>query len=178
MEATEWKLVPSRLRANCIFNYNVPPAPIQPQEPTRLPLYLGDPVVILAENGEWYFGHKIANEKEKGVFPKSYVHVSSSNTQQEPLVEEINSSLKEWHEIMLQKYVEVQKASASQVHIIRGIMRDVTSMRSSLATGKLTEEEAKETRQKVVSKTDFLNSRLGLDLVVRDTNGNVLRPER
>ena len=51
-------------------------------------------------------------------------------------------------------------------------------MRSSLATGKLTENEAKDHRQKVVSKTDFLNQRLELDLVVRDSNGYILPPGR
>ena len=59
-----------------------------------------------------------------------------------------------------------------------GVIRDVTAMRSSLATGKLTENEAKDHRQKVVSKTDFLNQRLELDLVVRDSNGYILPPGR
>ena len=170
-----WRTLSSKLRANCIFNYNVPPAPIRKGEPVSLSLFLGDPVVILAEVEDWFYGHTLSNDAHKGVFPKAYVHLSSSHSHQEPLVDEINSSLKEWNEIMKKKYL---RDDSSSVTIIRGIMRDVTSMRSSLATGKLTEEEAKETRQRVVNKTDFLNNRLGLDLVVRDTNGSVLPPER
>ena len=57
-------------------------------------------------------------------------------------------------------------------------MRDVMTSRSALATGKQTEEEARETRQRLVTKTDFLNHQLGLDLVVRNTNGHVMSAER
>lgn len=141
-----------------------------------LSLFLGDPVVILAENdGGWYYGHTLANEAHKGVFPKSYVHLSSNASGKEPLVEEINSSLKEWNEIIKNKYLEDNN---SEYNIIKGIMGNVSGLRSALATGKLTEEEAKENRQKAINKLDFMNQRLGLDLVVRDSNGNVLQPDK
>ena len=166
----EWQALPVKKLANCVFNYNVPPI-----DPSGLPIFLGDRVVILAEFGEnWYFGHKCANEAHKGIFPKEYVHITSTDFDiQEPLVEEINSSLKEWNAIMKTKFVNDDNL---EVKIIEGVIRDVTAMRSSLATGKLTENEAKDHRQKVVSKTDFLNQRLELDLVVRDANGYILPP--
>ena len=62
--------------------------------------------------------------------------------------------------------------------IIIGIINEVTAKRSSLATGKMTENEAKDYRQKIVSKADFLNQLLKLDLVVRDSNGHILPPGR
>ena len=65
-----------------------------------------------------------------------------------------------------------------KLKLIEDITREVMTFRSALATGKQTEEEARETRQKLVTKTDFLNHQLGLDLVVRDTNGRVLSAER
>jgi hypothetical protein len=40
-------------------------------------------------------------------------------------------------------------------------MREVMMMRSALVASKMTMEEAKETRQKVTTKMDFLNHRLG-----------------
>ena len=166
----EWQAMPARTLANCVFNYNVPPTP-----DGGLPIFLGDRVVILAEFGKnWYFGHTLTNEAHKGIFPKEYVHITSTDFEsQEPLVEEINSSLKEWNSIMKTKFVN---DDSLEVKIIEGVIRDVTAMRSALATGKLTENEAKDHRQKVVSKTGFLNQRLELDLVVRDANGYILPP--
>lgn len=173
---SEWRLTTPKLRANCVFNFNVPPKPILPGEPVALSLFLGDPVVILAENnGGWYYGHTLANEAHKGVFPQSFVHLSSNAPGKEPLVEEINSSLKEWNAIMKNKYLE---DNTPDTNIIKGIMFNVRGLRSALATGKLTEEEAKEHRSKVIAKLDFLNQRLGLDLVVRDSSGNVLQPNK
>lgn len=168
----DWKRVPHRPKAHCIFNYNVPP---DPESIWRLSLVLGDSVVILNETEGWYYGHTLSNEAHKGIFPKSYVHLAKSEAIKEPIVEEINCSLKEWNEIMKRKYLE---DDSTTVTIIKGFMRDVTSLRSSLATSKLTEKEARETRHKIVAKTDFLNSSLGLDLVVRDSNGNVLSAEK
>lgn len=165
----EWQALPAKLLANCIFNYNVPP-----KELSGLSIFLGDRVVILAESGaDWYFGHTLTNEAHKGIFPKEYVFITSNDLDiQEPLVDEINSSLKEWNAIMKSKYVNDE----AEVKIIEGIINEVTAKRSSLATGKMTENEAKDYRQKIVSKADFLNQLLKLDLVVRDSNGHILPP--
>ena len=79
---------------------------------------LGDRVVILAESGaDWYFGHTLTNEAHKGIFPKEYVFITSNDLDiQEPLVDEINSSLKEWNAIMKNKYVNDE----AEVKIIEG----------------------------------------------------------
>ena len=77
--------------------------------------------MILAEFGlDWYFGHTVANEADKGIFPREYVYITSSARaleSQEPLVEEINSSLKEWNAIMKTKYVN---DDIPEVKIIEG----------------------------------------------------------
>ena len=49
-------------------------------------------------------------------------------------------------------------------------------MRDSLISNRMTHADAKETQQKVTSFMDLLNHRQGLDLVVRDEEGNVLSP--
>jgi hypothetical protein len=74
--------------------------------------------VILAESGAgWYFGHTLTNEAHKGIFPKEYVFITSNDLDiQEPLVDEINSSLKEWNAIMKSKYVNDE----AEVKIIEG----------------------------------------------------------
>ena len=74
--------------------------------------------MILAESGaDWYFGHTLTNEAHKGIFPKEYVFITSNDLDiQEPLVDEINSSLKEWNAIMKSKYVNDE----AEVKIIEG----------------------------------------------------------
>ena len=51
-------------------------------------------------------------------------------------------------------------------------------MRDSLISNRMTHADAKETQQKVTSFMDLINNRTGLDLVVRDEEGNVLSPLR
>ena len=48
-----------------------------------------------------------------------------------------------------------------KLNLIQAIMREVMNWRSSLVASKMTMEEAKETRQKVTTKMDFLNQSLG-----------------
>ena len=138
-------------------------------------------MVILQERDDWYYGHTQANEAHKGIFPKAYVHIRNTGADNEPLVEEINSSLKEWNEILKQKFLEEvdDMKSPPDYHYLslkamQGIMKDVTGNRSKLATGRLAAREAKDTRKKIIAKTDFLNLKLKLDLVVRDDEGNLL----
>ena len=66
----------------------------------------------------------------------------------------------------------------SQIKEMMGIMRVVMDMRDNLISNRMTHADAKETQQKVTSFMDLLNNRQGLDLVVRDDEGNVLSPLR
>ena len=66
----------------------------------------------------------------------------------------------------------------TQIKEIQGVMRVVMDMRDSLISNRMTHADAKETQQKVTSFMDLINNRTGLDLVVRDEEGNVLSPLR
>ena len=171
-----WNALPVKLKANCVFNYNVPPTPIVAGEPTQLSLFLGDPVMILAKTDEWYYGHTLTNEAHKGVFPQSYVHLSTNEVVKEPLIEEINFSLREWFEIMKKKYLE---SDNQEVAVINGFSSAISSLRSNLSTGRLANREAEQVRERIVAKTDLLNHQLKLDLVVRDRDAKyrVLSPD-
>ena len=96
-------------------------------------LLTGDRVVILAEFGpDWYFGHTLTNEAHKGIFPKDYVHLIQNDLHtQEPLVDEINSSLKEWNTIMKSKYVNDE----AEVIIIQGKINLTKNFKRSLIQG-------------------------------------------
>ena len=169
---SEWRPISPPKRGTCIYNYNLPP---DPENLWKLFLYLGDTVVILAETEEWYYG-RIQGNMSKGMFPKSYVHLVNFGDELEPLVAETNATLKEWYEILKEKYKSPRSADQTSVLEIRGIHKEVAQFRSQLATMKLTEIDAKQTRSKLVEKTDFLNDMLGLDMVVRDENSRILEP--
>ncbi len=75
---------------------------------------------------------------------------------------------------MKTKFVE---DAVEELTVVRALMREILSMRTSLLTGKMTVEETREVQRKATTKMDFLNRNLGLDLVVRDASGTVLNPE-
>uniref|UniRef100_A0A673FSP2 Dedicator of cytokinesis N-terminal domain-containing protein n=1 Tax=Sinocyclocheilus rhinocerous TaxID=307959 RepID=A0A673FSP2_9TELE len=92
-----------------------------------------------------------------------------------PLVKEVTTTLREWGSIWKQLYVSSKKERFSQV---QRLMWDLMEWRSQLLSGTLPSDEFKELKQKVTSKIDYGNKILELDVVVRDTNGNILDPER
>ena len=65
-----------------------------------------------------------------------------------------------------------------QIKEMQGIMRTVMDMRDNLIANRMTHADAKETQQRVTTFLDLLNHRQGLDLVVRDEDGNKLSPFR
>ena len=110
MEPKAWRSPVISSRGTCVFNYNVPPEPPEKGPPSawKLSLVLGDPVAILYETDDWYYGHAIANPALKGIFPKTYVHVHPEDhyAAEEPLITEVNSSLREWNEIYKTSFLE------------------------------------------------------------------------
>uniref|UniRef100_A0A8C2GI57 Dedicator of cytokinesis 2 n=1 Tax=Cyprinus carpio TaxID=7962 RepID=A0A8C2GI57_CYPCA len=91
-----------------------------------------------------------------------------------PLVKEVTTTLREWGSIWKQLYVSSKKERFSQV---QRLMWDLMEWRSQLLSGTLPSDEFKELNKKVTSKIDYGNKILELDVVVRDTDGNILDPE-
>ena len=171
----------------------------------HLPLLVGDVVSVEEECNEWYLGRVISNPSMIGVFPKSFIHTYADTKEDLPIVAEIGnaiisksihtsrqkpktlnyktsfhilaSTLHEWHQIVRQLYVQQHIGDKEQqIKEMQGIMRVVMDMRDNLIANRMTHADAKETQQKVTSFMDLLNHRQGLDLVVRDEEGNVLSP--
>ena len=89
------------------------------------------------------------------------------------------STLHEWHQLVRQLYVQQHVGDKeTQIKEIQGVMRVVMDMRDNLISNRMTHADAKETQQKVTSFMDLINNRTGLDLVVRDEEGNILSPLR
>ncbi len=141
----------------------------------RLPLTVGDVVVLKEETDDWYLGHLLHNPGLVGIFPKSYVSSLLWEIRTiPPIVHEISSALREWNNHFKVKFLE---GDVDNVMVVKALMREVMAMRSSLLSGKMTLEETREMQEKVTNKMDFLNHSLELDLVVRDESGTVLSPE-
>ena len=78
---------------------------------------------------------------------------------------------------MKQQYLEDHDAPSAYKGN-KGLMKEILKNRAKLATGRLSEKETKDIRNKIVQKSDFLNKDLKLDLVVRDEQGNVLTTDK
>ncbi|CAH1397385.1 unnamed protein product [Nezara viridula] len=156
----------------------------QQEEAHRLRLSVGESVLISQENGEWYFGNSTKNRYRQGIFPKSYVKIMESIVdksgpteevvlKQPKIVQEISSVLREWGELLKELFVY----HSENFRVIKALMYDLMTYRSQIISGKFPADELKQIKRIVTSKIDVGNNLLGLDMVVRDDQGNILNPE-
>uniref|UniRef100_A0A8C6U2H7 Dedicator of cytokinesis 1 n=1 Tax=Neogobius melanostomus TaxID=47308 RepID=A0A8C6U2H7_9GOBI len=91
-----------------------------------------------------------------------------------PLVQEVTTTLREWASIWRDLYVGDKR---EMFNTVRDMIYDLIEWRSQILSGTLPQDELAELKQKVTSKIDYGNKYLGLDLVVRDKDGNILDPD-
>lgn len=86
------------------------------EAPHRLSLTTGDAIIIKGESENWYFGYKKDDRHQRGIFPKTYVVVVDASKsydgsrdtysiRRSPIVEEITTILKEWHNHFIKLYL-------------------------------------------------------------------------
>uniref|UniRef100_A0A672S3Z5 Dedicator of cytokinesis 2 n=1 Tax=Sinocyclocheilus grahami TaxID=75366 RepID=A0A672S3Z5_SINGR len=120
----------------------------------QLSLAIGDTVHIQEScEGEGFW--------DIGAFPASFIELK------EVIVEKRGACLFFHQSSKKERFSQVQR-----------LMWDLMEWRSQLLSGTLPSDEFKELKQKVTSKIDYGNKILELDVVVRDTDGNILDPER
>ncbi|XP_053072388.1 dedicator of cytokinesis protein 5 isoform X4 [Acinonyx jubatus] len=121
----------------------------------------------------------------QGIFPETYIHLKEATVEDRgqhetvipgelPLVQELTSTLREWAVIWRKLYVN------NKVTLFRQLQQMTYSLiewRSQILSGTLPKDELAELKKKVTAKIDHGNRMLGLDLVVRDDNGNILDPD-
>uniref|UniRef100_A0A7N6FIL4 Dedicator of cytokinesis 5 n=1 Tax=Anabas testudineus TaxID=64144 RepID=A0A7N6FIL4_ANATE len=149
------------LFTSAIYNYD-------PSSEHELCLQVGDTVHIL--------------EKLEATFPIFYYSLLVAGSQQEiiipadlPLVQEIGATLREWAQIWHKLFV------ANKTTLFRSVQQMAYSLieyRSQIASGTLPKDDLVELKKKVTAKIDYGNRILGLDLVVRDEEGNTLDPDQ
>ncbi|XP_057641703.1 dedicator of cytokinesis protein 5 isoform X2 [Chionomys nivalis] len=161
-----------------IYNYNA-------SQDVELSLQIGDTVHILEMYEGWFRGYALQNKSKKGIFPETYIHLKEATVEdggqhetvipgELPLVQELTNTLREWAVIWRKLYVN------NKVTLFRQLQQMTYSLiewRSQILSGTLPKDELAELKKKVTAKIDHGNRMLGLDLVVRDDNGNILDPD-
>ncbi|XP_039625562.1 dedicator of cytokinesis protein 5 isoform X1 [Polypterus senegalus] len=160
-----------------IYNYDA-------MQEHELSLQVGDTVQIMEVFEGWYRGYLLQNKARLGIFPASYIHLKEVQVEgkghrdtvipSDPLVQELSATLREWAQIWLKLYVN------NQTTLFRHLQQMTYSLieyRSQIVSGTLPKDDLVELKKKVTAKIDYGNRILGLDLVVRDENGNTLDAE-
>uniref|UniRef100_A0A2K5TVN9 Dedicator of cytokinesis 5 n=1 Tax=Macaca fascicularis TaxID=9541 RepID=A0A2K5TVN9_MACFA len=161
-----------------IYNYNA-------SQDVELSLQIGDTVHILEMYEGWYRGYTLQNKSKKGIFPETYIHLKEATVEdlgqhetvipgELPLVQELTSTLREWAVIWRKLYVNNKLTLFRQ---LQQMTYSLIEWRSQILSGTLPKDELAELKKKVTAKIDHGNRMLGLDLVVRDDNGNILDPD-
>ncbi|CAG9857501.1 unnamed protein product [Phyllotreta striolata] len=156
-----------------IYNFNSP-------EEYKLKLTVGDAVHILEEEKNWYYGYVIGTRDAKGIFPKSYVHTKHCERvealgpvlKEPPITREITTVIREWGMHWKNLYITHNK----DFEQMKNQIYDLLSHRSKIISGTLPVDEMKRVAKKAIEEIDMGNKMLGLDLVVRDKNGNFIDP--
>ncbi|EPY73825.1 hypothetical protein CB1_002524007, partial [Camelus ferus] len=175
-------ILPEALENKAIYNFNA-------SQDVELSLQIGDTVHILEMYEGWYRGYTLQNKSKKTSFAFSdwlffrFESKSSDLTVRQhetvipgelPLVQELTSTLREWAVIWRKLYVN------NKVTLFRQLQQmtyNLIEWRSQILSGTLPKDELAELKKKVTAKIDHGNRMLGLDLVVRDDNGNILDPD-
>uniref|UniRef100_A0A1L8DMR3 Putative signaling protein n=1 Tax=Nyssomyia neivai TaxID=330878 RepID=A0A1L8DMR3_9DIPT len=143
----------------------------------RLNLDVGDTVIILKENTNWFYGYNKKNRGNRGIFPKTYIElmecVRSKNDyviKRSEIVDEITTVLVEWGDLFKKFYL----TNNSNFTPIRQKMLELIRLRSQILSGNLPVDEMKEVKLMATSEIDVGNSLMGLDMVVRNESGSVI----
>ncbi|XP_040577137.1 dedicator of cytokinesis protein 1 [Lepeophtheirus salmonis] len=133
----------------------------------KLVLRIGDVVEVLGRQEKWLVGRLCSNRGFIGAFPASFVALDPPALREaDSVVCEAAWVLREWISLYRKDYV-----TRSKTNPIYDMMRLIVSLRSTLLSGKLPAEEAKEIRRNLTEKIDFMNSQRGLDLTIRHCDG-------
>ncbi|KAH8346884.1 hypothetical protein KR059_001528, partial [Drosophila kikkawai] len=128
-----------------------------------LALDVGDSVDIVEECTYWYRGSCPRKSRAVGIFPKTYVHIKDLS-KIDPVVAECTQVLREWSEIWKRLY----DREAYKFQTLRKVMFSILESRRELLSATMTQDQTLELQMVVVSKIDWGNRKLGLDLVPRE----------
>ncbi|XP_050543349.1 dedicator of cytokinesis protein 1 isoform X2 [Daktulosphaira vitifoliae] len=151
--------------------------------PHRIKLLVGECVHVLEECTDWYYGFTFKNKSTHGIFPKKFVHIMDNVVEkfgpaeltvlkQPQIVHELTSVVREWAIIWKQLYI----CNNLNFKNVENKIYELVKFRSKILSGTLPIDELKEVQRLATSTIDVGNKLLGLDMVVRDEQGNILNP--
>ncbi|XP_060824846.1 dedicator of cytokinesis protein 1 isoform X3 [Bombus pascuorum] len=140
--------------------------------PYAMQLTVGEMVQILEEYGDWYYGRS-KFKGTCGIFPKSYIHILQQSVNMDCLIHEITNVLREWGHHWKHLYV----IHSMHFKTMQQQILELIGYRSKILSGTLTVDELKDVKRLATARIDTGNQLLGMDMVVRDDQGNVLNPE-
>uniref|UniRef100_A0A6P4FAD5 Dedicator of cytokinesis protein 3 isoform X1 n=1 Tax=Drosophila rhopaloa TaxID=1041015 RepID=A0A6P4FAD5_DRORH len=129
-----------------------------------LALDVGDSVDIVEECKYWYRGSCPRKSRAVGLFPKTYINIKDLS-KIDPVVAECTQVLREWSEIWKRLYVDRE---AYKFQTLRKVMFSILESRRELLSATMTQDQTLELQMVVVSKIDWGNRKLALDLVPRE----------
>ncbi|XP_043601212.1 dedicator of cytokinesis protein 1 isoform X7 [Bombus pyrosoma] len=140
--------------------------------PYAMRLTVGEMVQVLEEYGDWYYGRS-KFKGTCGIFPKSYIHILQQSMNMDCLIHEITNVLREWGHHWKHLYV----IHSMHFRTMQQQILELIGYRSKILSGTLTVDELKDVKRLATARIDTGNQLLGMDMVVRDDQGNVLSPE-
>lgn len=141
---SQWEKVPDEKSYGiAIYNFNE-------EDENKLKLTVGDPVHLLHEEENWYYGYVINNRHVHGIFPKSYIYnkpctidysgpIPNFLPKELPIAQEIAVVLREWNSHWKNLYV----AHSKDFEIIKSQIYDLINHRSKIISGTLPGDEVK-----------------------------------
>ncbi|XP_066567873.1 dedicator of cytokinesis protein 2 isoform X2 [Amia ocellicauda] len=150
-----------------------------------LPLQVGEMVYIMELCEGWYRGYNLKNSEVWGIFPASVIQLKGTSVEikgkketivpsEQPLVQEITTTLREWAANWKQSYLE---GHAALFQNVAAMMCELMERRCQLQSGTLPRDTLLELQQQATALIDQGNRLLKLDLVVRGPEGSVLNPD-
>ncbi|KAF6017550.1 mbc [Bugula neritina] len=151
----------------------------------HMPVCVGDTLHILETDGDWYRGFLIRDRTVKGIVPASYVHIKDCSivkigndesmfSKDPAIVQEITSVLREWGLLLRNLFISNKMADFRK---IEEMMLKLITIRRDMMSKKLTKDDYRQKQLEATAKIDYGNMLLGLDLTVRDEDGEVINSE-
>ncbi|XP_073963646.1 dedicator of cytokinesis protein 2-like [Choristoneura fumiferana] len=172
---TVWRTIENE---NCyavaIYNYSSPPPHLQ--------LEVGELVRCERETRDWYWGRSL-RRGGCGAFPKSYVVLRDCEVERfgETVVasaggtgvaHDIALTLRDW----LQHWKKLYTTSDERFKFMEVSMRALLELRAQCASGALPLDQLRRVARTAVFTIDKGNRTLGMELAVRNSNGQLVNP--
>ncbi|XP_037295872.1 dedicator of cytokinesis protein 1 isoform X3 [Manduca sexta] len=150
--------------------------------PSQLSLDVGELVHVEGETRDWYWGTSLRRDS-RGAFPKSYVVIRDcivdkcgetvlASSGGGGVVHDIAVTLREW----LQHWKNLYINNDEQFKFMEVSMRALLELRAQAASGALPQDQLRRVARTSVFTIDRGNRTLGMELAVRNANGQLVDP--